>query len=157
MTVNQQREAELVTRPLRRFEGRLFAEGGCLFLVVHVDEAEQSAQVTCRFGEDTEILEMPLADVARRVSSAHTLILDNLNGPTAERRILELQDGWYFAAREGRIGPFASRQEAGRALARHVLSMQSADGGRRDPRSAVAHRPPVALPSSAVQANSTMG
>jgi len=122
-----------VARCLSRFEGRLFAEGGCLFLVVHVNEAAGVARVTCRVGEEAEVLEMPLSDVARRISAPPGLVLDNLNGPESAKRILELKDGWYFAAREGRMGPFGSHKQAGRELARHILSMQTADEPRSDP------------------------
>src|SRR5690606_8295876 len=97
------------------------------------DEAAGVAEVTCRIDGRTEVVEMPLAEVARRVSSGPALILDNLNGPESARRILEQQDGWYFAAREGRMGPFDSRKTASRALARYILSMQTADDTRREP------------------------
>jgi hypothetical protein len=124
---------------LHRFEGRLFAEGGCLFMVVHTDEAAESARVTCRFGDHTEVLDMPLAEVARRVSAA-PLSLDNLTGPKAEKRLVEQANGWYFAAREGLMGPHESRQEASRALARYVLSMQGAGGSRRSSTSSIKSR-----------------
>ena len=122
-----------MARTLSRFEGRLFSESGCLFLVVQTDETAGVARVTCRLGEQTEVLEMPLAEVARRISASPGLILDNLNGPGSAKRMAESEDGWYFQAREGRIGPFDSREEAGRELVRYVLSMQTSGSSRREP------------------------
>lgn len=112
----------------KRFEGRLFAEDGCLFMVVAVNEAEGSARVTCSVDERPVVLEMPLEEISRRVASSTHLILDNLNSPDAKRRLQESDDGWYFSAREGRVGPYPTEKEAARALGRYVLSKQT-DGG----------------------------
>ena len=122
-----------MTARLSRFEGRLFAEAGCLFLVVHANEASGVARVTCRVSGETEVIEMPLSEVAKRISSASTLILDNLNGPESVKRVIEGKDGWYFTAREGQMGPYRSRREAGRALVSHVLAMQTALPVRGEP------------------------
>ena len=119
-------------RSLGRIEGRLFSESGCLFLVVRTDEAAGMARVTCRLGEQTEVLELPFSEVARRISASPALILDNLNGPGSAKRILEGENGWYFETREGRMGPFGSREEAGRELVRYVLSMQTAGSSREE-------------------------
>lgn len=121
-----------MTRPLARIEGRLFSEDGCLFLVVHADEAAGLARVSCRVDQQTQVIEMPLANVAARVSGSTGLILDNLNAPETSRRIVEQNDGWYFASREGQIGPFPAREEAGRKLAKYILSKQT--DGTRTPR-----------------------
>lgn len=120
-----------MTTSLSRFEGRLFAEGGCLFLVVHVDQATGIGRVTCRIDDVTQVTELPLAEIARRVSQGAELILDNLNGPQAVQRLLRRKGGWYFSSREGEIGPFDSKQEAGQQLARYILSMQSQGSPRR--------------------------
>jgi len=133
MFVNPHTEGADVSRNLSRFEGRLFAEGGCLFLVVHADEAAGVARVTCRLAGQTDVVEMPLPEVARRISASPGLILDNLNGPASAKRITEGEGGWYFEAREGRMGPFGAREEAARELVRYVLSMQVAGGARREP------------------------
>ena len=114
---------------LRRFEGRLFAEGGCLFMVVHVDEAAEVARVTCRVDGQTQVIQMPLPEVARRLSTG--LVLDNLNGPETTRRLLRRKDGWYFSAREGQMGPFDSEKSAGRELVRYILCMQTTDQASR--------------------------
>jgi hypothetical protein len=126
-------DGETVTKPLARFEGRLFAEGGCLFLVVYANEATGTARVTCRLDGQLQVIEMPLAEVAKRVSSSTGLILDNLHGPETEKRIVEQDGGWYFHAREGRIGPFMTRKEAGGKLARYILSMQLVNAAPREP------------------------
>lgn len=118
---------------LGRFEGRLFAEGGCLFLVVHADEATDMARVTCRIDGQRQVVDMPLAEVAQRVASNTGLILDNLNGPESKRRIFHRHDGWYFSAREGEMGPFPSQQDARRKLVTYILSMQAANDSAREP------------------------
>lgn len=122
-----------MTKPLARFEGRLFAEGGCLFLVVYANEATGEARVTCRLDGQLQVIDMPLVEVARRVSSSTGLILDNLNGPETEKRIVEQDGQWYFQAREGRMGPFPSRKETGRQLVRYILSMQLVNTAPRAP------------------------
>lgn len=120
-----------MTTCLSRFEGRLFAEDGCLFLVVHVDQATGTGRVSCRIDDATQVTELPLSEIARRVSQSGNLILDNLNGPQAAKRLLRRKGGWYFASREGDMGPFDSKQQAGQELARYILSMQSRDETRR--------------------------
>lgn len=135
-----------MTKPLGRFEGRLFAEGGCLFMVVRADEAAGTARVSCRVDRQTQVIEMPLADVAKRVSSGAQLVLDNLNGPETTRRIQKQKDGWYFSAREGQMGPYGSEQEAARQLGRYILSMQTdppirKTGQAAGPRRAAARHP----------------
>lgn len=124
-------EWTLVIRPLHRYEGRLFAAEGYLFLVVHVDEARGIASVTCRMGEETLVIDMPYAEVVKRFHQAPPLLLDNLHGPAATKRISSDADGWYFQSREGRMGSYRTRSESERELIRHVLLMQSADPGTR--------------------------
>jgi hypothetical protein len=109
---------------LNRLEGRLFTQSGTLFMVVNADEANDTAQVSFRVNEETQVMDMPFTEAAARVAGGANLILDNLNSPASDRRILEMKDGWYFASREGEIGPYASRDEAGQQLGRYILSMQ---------------------------------
>jgi len=110
---------------MNRLEGRLFTESGTLFMVVHADEAKDQAQVSFRVNnEETQVLDLPFTEAAARVAKGANLILDNLNSPEAAKRILEMKDGWYFASREGEIGPYESREEAGQRLGRYILSMQ---------------------------------
>jgi hypothetical protein len=113
-----------MTRILNRLEGRLFTESGTLFMVVHADESNDQAQVTFRVNEETQVLDLPFSEAAARVAGGANLILDNLNSPEAAKRILEMKDGWYFASREGEIGPYESKEEAGQRLGRYILSMQ---------------------------------
>jgi hypothetical protein len=135
MRVTQFIEPTIVIRSLNRYEGRLFVAEGYLFLVVRVDEARDIATVTCRIHEETQVLDMPYAEVVRRLHRASPLLLDNLQGPAAAKRICTEAEHWYFQSREGRMGPYPSRREAERQLIRHVLLMQSPETGaprRRD-------------------------
>ncbi len=109
---------------MNRLEGRLFTESGTLFMVVHADEANDKAQVSFRVNEQTQVLDLPFSEAAARVAKGANLILDNLNSPESAKRILEMKDGWYFASREGEIGPYESKEEAGQRLGRYILSMQ---------------------------------
>jgi hypothetical protein len=127
-------ESAPVTKPLGRFEGRLFAEGGCLFLVVHADDVAREARVTCRIDGQTQVIEMPLDQVARRVGASTGLILDNLSAPATAKRLLQQEDGWYFAAREGHKGPYESKKMAARELVRYVLCMQTGQAANDEPR-----------------------
>ncbi len=140
MIANCHGEAQQVNNRLNRYEGRLFAEGGTLFMVVQADARNDAARVSYRVNDRTHVIDMPLSDVATRVSAGSSLILDNLNGPESAKRILQLDDGWYFASREGRQGPFESRDDAGLAMGRYILSMQSVNETPRTPNRAVGKR-----------------
>ncbi|MGE0624925.1 MAG: DUF6316 family protein [Pseudomonadales bacterium] len=109
----------------KRFEGRLFAESGCLFMVVAVNESEGTARVSCRLDGQPVVLDMPLTEVSRRISASAGIQLDNLNGPDSKRRLQSQDDGWHFSTREGLMGPYPSEKDAARELARYVLSMQT--------------------------------
>lgn len=113
------------SRNLRRFEGRLFAEGGCLFMVVEADQTLGTARVSCRIEGQLTVIEMPYAEMARRVCASAGLVLDNLNSPESAERIVKKADGWHFCSREGLMGPYESEQEAASQLGRYVLSMQT--------------------------------
>lgn len=122
-----------MTAPLGRFEGRLFTEGGCLFMVVRANELTDEARVTCRIDGHTQVIDMPLSDVASRIAKCSGLILDNLNGPSAAKRLLQKEDGWYFSSREGDQGPYASKKEVSNELVRYVLCMQASNVTSREP------------------------
>lgn len=111
---------------LRRCEGRLFTESGVLFLVVATDEEQGTARVSCRVADGLQVIDMPLTDVTRRLTANADLKLDNLNGPNAVKRIVSQDGEWFFTAREGLQGPFATSEDAKRALARYILCMQDA-------------------------------
>lgn len=129
-----------MTRRLERIEGRLFTEGGCLFMVVSVDATAGLARVSCRVDGRPQIAEMALAEVAERVSSGSSLILDNLNAPDSVKRIRQKDGAWYFSAREGQIGPFDSQEEARQELVKYILSMQTVNKTSREPRRPVRAR-----------------
>lgn len=118
---------------MNRLEGRLFAESGTLFMVIHANEAENSAQVSFRVNEQTQVIDLPFSEASARVANGSSLILDNLNSPQAARRLLEMNDGWYFASREGKMGPFDSQAQAGQELGRYILTMQSEKITSREP------------------------
>ncbi len=110
---------------MNRLEGRLFAESGALFMVIHANEAEDLAQVSFRVNDQTQVIDMPFSEASARVANGSSLILDNLNSPNAARRLLEMKDGWYFAAREGQMGPYDSKEQAGQELGKYILTMQT--------------------------------
>ena len=109
----------------RRLEGRLFAEASTMFMVLDADDRSGIARVSCRMDGHQQVIEMPLADVVRRISTASSLILDNMNGPDSLRRVTQQGDDWYFTSREGMIGPYATRTEATQNLCRYILAMQT--------------------------------
>lgn len=133
MFANGHMEVKHVTNRLNRYEGRLFAESGTLFMVVQADAENDAARVSYRVKDETHVIEMPLSEVAKRVSAGSNLILDNLNSPESAKRLLEQEDGWYFASREGEIGPYESKADAGQAMGRYILSMQSVNDQPRQP------------------------
>lgn len=110
---------------LNRFEGRMFVEGGILFLVVESDPEAGTARVSGRVDGETQVVDMPIADIARRLAAGNELKLDNLNGPGAEKRVVRRADKWFFTSREGLQGPFGSGTETRLRLTRHILAMQS--------------------------------
>ncbi len=109
----------------RRLEGRLFAEASTMFMVLDADDRTGIARVSCRMDGLQQVVEMPLADVVRRISTAGSLILDNMNSPDSLRRVTQQGDDWYFTSREGSIGPYTTRTEAAQNLARYILAMQT--------------------------------
>lgn len=110
---------------IKRFEGRLFAEEGRLCLVVEVKEEERIARVSCCIDGNRTILEMPIAEVGKRLSAGSDLVLDNINGEQAKKRVVKKKDGWFFSAREGLKGPFDTEDAAEAGLQEHILAAQS--------------------------------
>ena len=115
----------MATNGIGRFEGRLFAEDGRLYYVVEADEAAGTARVSCRIAGEHRVIEMPVAEVAQRISAGSDLVLDNINSNETSKRVLRKDDGWYFSAREGLMGPYDSDEDAERELGRYILAAQS--------------------------------
>jgi hypothetical protein len=109
-----------------RYEGRLFAEDGRLHMVVEANEAEGVARVSCRIDGEHCVLEMPLDEVCKHISSGKDLVLDNINSADSLNRVVERADGWYLSAREGWQGPYALEDEAAEALSKYIVAVQSA-------------------------------
>ena len=110
-------------RCTHRIIGRLFSKGGCLHLVLDVDSAG-FARVSCRVDDVTEVIVMPVSEVIDQLGRGNTLKLDKLSDKETEERVVEKDRHWFFEAREGEHGPFASEQKAKRALKRHILTSQ---------------------------------
>jgi len=111
---------------VNRFEGRLFVDKGRLCMVVEADELTGVGRVSSRVDGKTIVTEMPVAEIAQRLSMAAKMTLDSIGSATAARRIEQRADGFFFTAREGLQGPFASTEEAEEELDRHLLMAQSA-------------------------------
>lgn len=110
----------------KRYEGRLFILDGVLHFVTEVDEQAREARVSRRAAGETQILNMPLTEVATHLASCSEIKLDNLHSPEAAQRVVEQEDGWYFVTREGEQGPYAEEQQAQEALRAFILRVQSA-------------------------------
>ncbi len=108
-----------------RMEGRLFALEGRLYLVVEVNTDTQTARVSCRANGKHRVFDMPVAEVAVRLSSNAHIELDSLNEDTTSQRITQKSDGWYFRAREGLQGPFACQSEAQDCMKGYIVASQS--------------------------------
>ena len=89
-----------------RFEGRLFADAGRLYLVVEANELSGSGRVSYREDGENKVKEMPLSEISKLISRNSELRLDNTGGPIAVKRLIEKPDGWFFSTREGLKGPF---------------------------------------------------
>ena len=107
-----------------RFEGRLFSDEGRLYLVLDVDTESGFARVSCRVDGEQLVLQMPVTEVGLRLSTSSSLLLDGLNSQKASGRIVQQNDGWFFATREGLKGPYKSDAQANQALKKHTLSFQ---------------------------------
>jgi len=95
-------------------------------MVVEADEHTGVGRVSCRIDGKTTILEMSLADIGQKLSSQAKMTLDSIGAATSKARVEEHSDGWFFQAREGLQGPFASSEEAEKQLDQHMLVAQSA-------------------------------
>jgi len=111
---------------VNRFEGRLFLEDGRLCMVVEADESRGVGRVSSRADGQTKVVEMPLSEIGQRLSMSTKMTLDSIGAATSTQRVQQQSDGWYFSAREGLIGPFATQAEAQKELTGHMLSSQSA-------------------------------
>ncbi len=105
-----------------RFEGRLFSDEGCLYLVLDVDTESGFAQVSCRTDGEQQVIQMPVSEVGLRLSSTSNLRLDGT--ADTSNRIIQQTDGWFFTTREGPKGPYLSDTEANLALSKYILSAQ---------------------------------
>ena len=111
---------------INRYEGRLFLEEGRLCMVVEADELRGVGRVSSRVAGQTNVVEMPLADIGQRLSVSSKMTLDSIGEATSTQRVQQKSDGWYFLAREGLMGPFSSHDEAQDQLTGYILSSQSA-------------------------------
>ena len=50
-----------------RFEGRLFSDKGCLYLVLEVDIESGFAQVSCRTDGEQQVIQMPVSEVGLHI------------------------------------------------------------------------------------------
>jgi hypothetical protein len=115
---------DVKTNSVGRYEGRLFVKAGRLALVVEANEDSGMGRVSYRVDGEQQVVDMPLSEVSRRISSGTNLALDNVSGSDSSKRILRKQDGWFFSAREGLKGPYGSGEEAERELSQYILSTQ---------------------------------
>lgn len=95
-------------------------------MVVEADELSGVGRISSRVDGKTTVVEMPIAEIGKRLSTAAKMTLDSIGSATSARRIEQRSDGWFFSAREGLQGPFASREAAEDELDRHLLEAQSA-------------------------------
>ncbi len=109
-----------------RFEGRLFADAGRLYLVVEANELTGSGRVSFREDGENKVKEMPLSEISKLISRNSELKLDNTGGPIAAKRLVEKADGWFFSTREGLKGPYPTAEEAQQNLGQHVVATQAA-------------------------------
>jgi hypothetical protein len=119
------KEVKVQRKGIGRFEGRLFADEGRLYLVVEADETTGRARVSCCIDGERQVLDMPLTEVSRHLSSGSNLILDNINGPQSASRVLEKEGAWFFSTREGLKGPFSDKDRAEKALGKYIVAAQS--------------------------------
>jgi hypothetical protein len=93
-------------------------------MILEVNPDTGVAKVSCRVGEETQVIEMPISEIVGRLGSSNTLKLDRLSSEETEERVVEKDDRWFFQAREGSHGPYANESEAKQALKRHILAAQ---------------------------------
>lgn len=103
-----------------RFEGRLFSDEERLYFVLDVDTESGVARVSCRAEDGPKVIQMPVAEVGRRLSTSSNPCLDGLSSSDPSGRILKQAGGWFFTTREGMKGPYLSDTEANVALKKHI-------------------------------------
>ncbi|MDG2278608.1 MAG: DUF6316 family protein [Pseudomonadales bacterium] len=112
---------------LNRLDGRLFVEKGRLFYVLHVDRKTGIARVSVREDDKQTVVELPVHEIGAKVGACNHLMLDGLESLETARRVRQEAVGWYFTAREGKFGPFASEAQAQAELKHYIISVQGAD------------------------------
>lgn len=127
---------DLTTGSAQRSVGRLFSKGGRLHLVLGVNTVTGMVTASFRSADQTEVIELPIAEVLERLSGDRSLKLDGLSAKSTEARVVEKHNGWFFRAREGEVGPYNDEVAAQRALRQHILSAQE-DGRTGRPAQAV--------------------
>ncbi len=80
--------------------------------------------MSCRINDVTEVIVIPISEVIDHLWTSNALKLDRLSSEETTQRVVEKDSHWFFQAREGEYGPYASVQTATHALKRHILSAQ---------------------------------
>ncbi len=106
-----------------RFEGRLYTDNGHLCLVLDVDIEMGLARVSFRENGERQIVQLPVTELSARLGNQADV--DAAHSDEAASRVTKEVDGWWFATREGRQGPFASKSEAQSALTALLLERQA--------------------------------
>ena len=110
---------------IKKLEGRLFTRNGQLCLVLSVDLEHRLARVSTAHEGKHKVTELPLPEVQAMVAAEPRVILESLRDPQRRERIEQTDLGWFFNAREGRQGPYPTREEASAELQRHVRAAAS--------------------------------
>ena len=118
----------------RRYEGRLFAVDGFLFLIVEVDPEKGMARVSCRIDDRQQTIDLPITDVANRLATSANLMLDGINADTTAKRVVEQTGEWFFNSREGQMGPYESEDVAAQELGKYIICAQSTQSELSVPR-----------------------
>ena len=108
---------------LKRAEGRLINLDGQLGLVLAVDCDAQVARVSCKVGEERQIIDLDLSQLALLLTEQQGATHDNLQ--SSGDRVSEENGAWYFSSRDGKQGPFGSEDEARDELKAYVLAQQA--------------------------------
>lgn len=117
----------MTSTSLQRFEGRIYAADGQLHMVVAVDNAAATAQVSTRIDGKHTLLTVPLTTVRGHLAEGGDLDLKNM-GRSGQARIQQRSGGWFYATREGLQGPFPTEAAAQQGLDAYVLGPMSATG-----------------------------
>ena len=121
-TSNENPLSAASARLANRFEGRLFTNNGHLCLVLDVDLEMGVARVSFRENGERRISQIPVTELS--VMLGNSAGVDSLNSDQTASRVAKESDGWWFATREGRQGPYASESDAQSALTAMLLETQ---------------------------------